>query len=109
MIHNLTLYPAPFDAIKKGYKSIEMRLNEPKRQAIKVGDEICFENLKDGRKITMKVIGLYRFKNFEELYARFPKEKLGYLPQEKASPKDMEKYYSKEKISTFGALGIELE
>lgn len=56
-----------------------------------------------------EVINLYRFKNFEELYKNFDKSKLGYLPNEKASPEDMHLYYSQERIDKYGVLGIEIK
>lgn len=108
MKHELNLWPNPFKMIKAGIKTIEMRLNDEKRSLIKVGDLIEFENKETHEKLTCEVLNLYKFKNFEELYAHFEKTKLGYYPNEEAKPSDMYLYYSKEKIDHYGTLGIEI-
>lgn len=108
MIHYLNLHDAPFQSIKNKLKTIEMRLNDEKRKLINVGDIIVFTNNVTNKTMSCKVINIYPFKNFDELYKNFDKEKLGYLPDEIALPSDMEIYYSKEKILTYGVLGIEI-
>lgn len=50
MIHEMKLQPKYYDYILKGTKRIEIRLNDEKRQAIKLGDKIRFlkePNLKE--------------------------------------------------------------
>ena len=42
MKHEMKLQPNPFFQIKNGQKTIEVRLNDEKRQQLKVGDEIEF-------------------------------------------------------------------
>jgi len=42
MLHQMKLQPSPFEKIKNGSKTIEVRLNDEKRQLLKVGDEIQF-------------------------------------------------------------------
>ena len=44
MNHNMNLSPVPFEMIKSGQKTIELRLNDEKRQRIKTGDTIIFSN-----------------------------------------------------------------
>ena len=44
MTHRMNLYNDSFNMIKNGYKTIEMRLNDEKRQTIKIGDTIEFIN-----------------------------------------------------------------
>lgn len=104
--HHLRLWPGPFASIRDGDKDIEMRLNEPKRQNLHVGDIVVFENTKTEETIKTKIIGLAPYDSFETLYAAFPKERLGYKEGEEANPSDMEKYYSKERIEEFGPLAI---
>ena len=41
-MHEMRLHNSPFKLIKSGTKTIEMRLNDEKRQLIKVGDSIKF-------------------------------------------------------------------
>lgn len=46
MIHNMKLNPEPFELISSGQKTIELRLNDEKRQRIKISDEIIFTKTK---------------------------------------------------------------
>lgn len=108
-IHEMKLNKESWQSIKKNKKTVELRLNDEKRQKINVGDNILFTNIESGKKIKRKVRRLHPYPNFEELYAHFPKKKLGYAKKEDASFKDMEKYYSKENIQKYGVLGIELK
>lgn len=86
----------------------EMRLNDEKRSLIKEGDIIEFENRITKEKLKTKVIKLYKFDNFEELYKYFDKISLGYAEDEIADPKDMEQYYPQDKQEKYGVLGIEI-
>ena len=61
------------------------------------------------KKYVIKVIKLYKFDNFEELYKHFDKISLGYAEDEIADPKDMEQYYPQDKQEKYGVLGIEIE
>lgn len=108
-IHDMKLNNTAWKSIKKNKKSIELRLNDEKRQKIKVGDIVIFTNQETGKQIKRKVKKLHPYPNFEELYAHFPKKKLGYAKKKEASFKDMEKYYSKKDIEKNGVLGIELK
>ena len=109
MTHNMKLNAEPFERIKNGTKSIELRLYDKKRRKIKIGDTICFKG-KAGT-ITTVVKALHIFRNFEELYAALPLDKCGYTADElaTASPDDMLEYYSKEQIEKYGVVGIEIE
>ena len=109
MIWEMNLNSRPFELIKSGRKEIEMRLFDERRRNIKIGDDIVFTNNATQEKLLVEVVNLYRFDNFEELYKFFDKTKLGYLPEEEASPKDMEEYYPLDKILHYGVLGIEIK
>ncbi len=99
----------PYNSIKAGTKTIEMRLYDEKRQKIKVGDIIEFINLTTEEKIYTKVKALHLYDSFTELYKHFDKESLGYREDEVANPSDMEKYYSIQEQEKYGVVGIELE
>ncbi len=109
MVHKMKLQGGPFQAIKSKNKDIEMRLFDEKRQKIKVGDIIEFENAETGERLQAKVIELHIFDSFHSLYKAFDKKRLGYLEGEKASPNDMEKYYPVCEISKYGVVGIEIK
>lgn len=111
MIHFLNLRPSPFSLIANGTKTIELRLLDEKRKLISVGDTLVFQNTDDpSSTLSCEVKKLHIFANFEELYASLPLDKCGYLPHEidSATPKDMEIYYSAEKQSQYGVIGIEI-
>lgn len=111
MKHYMNLCPEPFEMIRLGKKTIELRLNDEKRKAIGVGDTIVFTNTQDNsRQISATVTALHKFKNFAELYSNLPLLKCGYTEKDinSAKPEDMNIYYSKELEEKYGALGIEL-
>lgn len=109
MLHNMKLKATPFEQISGGRKTIELRLNDEKRQAVQVGDFIVFTCLDDpAKKIQTRVTALHPFASFAELFRFLPKEKMGYAANETPDPQIMDKYYSPEKQAQYGALGIEL-
>ena len=108
MKHIMRLNNGPFESVKSGTKTIELRLNDEKRSLINEDDIIEFENRTTGEKIEVKVLRLHKYNSFEELYKRFDKVSLGYKQDEVANPSDMEEYYSKEEQEQYGVLGIEI-
>ena len=108
MRHKMKLNNGPFVAIKNKTKTIELRLNDEKRQKINVGDEIEFTNNVTSEKLLVDVVTLHKFDSFSELYKHFDKILFGYGENELADAKDMEEYYSKEEQEKYGVLGIEI-
>ena len=111
MKHNMRLKKEPFEKICAKKKTVELRLLDEKRKKVNVGDTIEFECPEAGGKIvTARVLALHRFSSFKELYTTLSLEKCGYGKDEikKASPTDMETYYSKEEQAKYGVVGIEL-
>ena len=111
MTHYMKLDPIPFMQIRMGMKTIELRLWDEKRSMIKTGDDIIFTCTEDGRSLQASVFKMHRFHDFEALYKALPLEKCGYTAEEAvtASYTDMEAYYTKEQIKSFGVVGIEIE
>ena len=109
MIHELRLNNGPFDLIKNGTKTIEMRLYDEKRRLIKKGDIIEFTNRVTGEKIKTKVLDLHLYNSFKELYNDFDNISIGYKADEIKNPNDMEKYYNKEEQDKYGVVGIEIK
>ena len=105
----MRLHNGPFEKIKSGTKTIEMRLNDEKRQLIKVGDLIKFVNRVTEEELTTLVKGLYYYESFDELYKHFDKVSIGYDLEDEADPNDMSQYYSNEDIENYGVVGIEIE
>lgn len=109
MIHKMNLNNNPFEHIKNGTKTIELRLNDEKRQLLKTRDLIEFTNRLTLEKIVVEIINLHKYPTFEELYKHFDKISLGYDQNTEANPSDMEEYYSKEEQAKYGVLGIEIK
>ena len=112
MKHIMNLNDTPYNMIKSGRKTIELRLYDEKRRMISIGDEIEFVNSKDSTlSLHCKVLNLHRFASFQELYKELPLLKCGYTEKDIhiASPSDMDLYYSKEKQEKYGVIGIELQ
>lgn len=109
MEHRMKLWNDPFNTIKHDKKDIELRLNDAKRQLIKVGDTIIFTNNITKEEIKCEVVNLHHYETFKELYNLFDKKRLGYEENEEASYLDMEKFYLEEEIKKFGVLGIEIK
>ncbi|HOF65742.1 MAG TPA: Fic family protein [Bacilli bacterium] len=108
-VHKMNLHDKPFKVIENGLKTIEMRLNDIKRQKIKEDDFLEFTNIKNQKKIYCLVKSINEYKDFDELYKHYDKISLGYKENETASPSDMSTYYSKEDITKYGVLAIEIK
>ena len=112
MKHKMNLRDAPFQLMKTGQKTIELRLYDEKRRQISVGDEIEFANsVTPSLTIRRTVVALHLFPSFNELYASLPLLRCGYTADElsTASPSDMDLYYSKQAQKAYGVVGIELK
>lgn len=109
MKNEMKLNNEPFECIKNGTKTIELRLNDEKRKLLTVGDYIEFTNKVTNEKLLVEVIDLFKYNSFEELYKHFNKIEMGYSINEEANPKDMENYYSKEEQEKYGVLGIKIK
>lgn len=111
MEHMMKLNPSPFEMIKNGSKTIELRLYDEKRRALSVGDTITFVNTEDAKEtLCVCVEDLFVFESFDALYQNLPLLECGYTEGtvRTASPSDMESYYSKEKQAQYGVIGIKI-
>lgn len=106
MVHKMRLVDFAFNSIRNKEKTIEVRLNDEKRQLIKVGDIIEFQHIDNGDILKVKVVDLYRFSTFEELFDRFDNKKLGLKEDDDYTI--MNDFYTKEEQEEYGALGIEI-
>ena len=110
MTHSMQLHPSPFEMIRDGTKTIELRLFDEKRKKIRVGDTILFTNTMSKEILIVKVIGLSVFDSFETLYSQLPLLECGYTKEDvgTASPDDMNAYYPKEMQRKYGVIGIKI-
>ena len=111
MTHYMNLAAEPFEQIRSGVKTIELRLYDEKRQAVSEGDTIIFTNISDNRQVKVRVLKLHIFNDFIELYSHLPLSQCGYTAQDSdtASPDDMLAYYPKEKQEKYKVVGIEIK
>ncbi len=109
-VHSMKLRSSPFEKIKSGQKTIELRLYDEKRRQINVGDKIVFTNTATNESLTAIVIKLHIFDSFDKLYKNLPLLKCGYTNDDidTASSLDMLEYYSVEEQEKYGVVGIEL-
>ena len=108
MTHEMRLHPRPFEKIQAGEKVIEMRLNDEKRQEIKVGDQIEFLKRPDFvEKITVEVVELLHAPTFGALIEMRPLSEFGMT--DAASIENMYEHYSKENEQKWGVVGIKFK
>ena len=108
MTHSMQLQPSPFEMIRNGTKTIELRLFDEKREKIQIRDTILFTNAASKETVRVKVLELWVFDSFETLYSRLPLLDCGYTKDDvdTASPDDMNAYYPKEMQQKYGVVGI---
>ena len=111
MKHEMKLQPEYFNFILNGTKRIEIRLNDEKRQQIKIGDTIKF--LKEPEleeNFNARVTGLLRYNSFEDMFKDFD---ISILSDKSMTKEELigvlEQFYTKEKQERYGVLGIRIE
>ena len=105
MIHEMKLNPSPFERIADGSKTIELRLYDEKRRAIKLGDIIEFTQINTGERMQRKVLALLNFPNFEALIDCLPLHLFG-QPNKESVKKSVNEIYSLERQNEHSVLGI---
>lgn len=109
MKHYMKLNDEPFQMIKNGLKTVELRLYDQKRRLVQPQDIIEFTCSATGESISAEVIKTARFSDFCELYKNYDKTSLGYKSTDKADYRDMFAYYSPEQIAEYGVVAIEIK
>ena len=106
--HQFRLHQVPFDLIAKGQKTIEARLNDEKRQRIKIGDEIVFVSRVNEDMLRAEVINLFYSPTFRELFEAHDVRAFG--GDDVDSTVDaMSKYYTADDQERYGVVGIEIK
>ena len=111
MKHRMGLYDIPFRSIEKGTKVFEVRLNDEKRRAIKVGDRIEFVMVPTKEEyLEVEVLELHEYKTFEEMYQDIPYRLFdceGWTLDELVEA--TYKIYTKDQEKQWGALAIKIK
>ena len=111
MKHSMKLYEEPFEKIRRGEKTIEVRCMDEKRKTFKLGDMIEFHKIENPEELlVVKILELYQCKSFRELYSMFPAGDFGHEGESVDSMvADIRDTYSEEREIRDGVLGIRVE
>lgn len=104
--HTLHLHSGPFTKILVGKKIIESRLNDEKRRAYMVNDELIFVSREDGNRVPATITALHHFPTFAAMFSNMPAEKFGGNSPE-ALLQEITQFYSAEEQAHLGVVGIE--
>ena len=98
-----------FDLLETGSKSVEFRLNDAKRQCIKVGDKVRFVCQNDrSRFVVLTVSGILVSSAFETLITKIDHNLLGGIsPQQQL--KELEEIYDSASVQKYGVIALMLE
>lgn len=111
MKYEMKLQPEYYNFIINGTKRIEIRLFDEKRRKIALGDTIKFMKEPDLiENFEAEVIGLLRYKSFEDMFKDFDISILADRTIKKEELiNTLEKFYTKEQQQQYGVLGIRIE
>lgn len=100
----------PFQLMKNEVKTIEVRLNDEKRQEIKSGDYIVFKNINTEETLKVQVKEIVVFSSFQSLMNQYTNEKIGAKTDDQLSQKLAAIYqiYSQTDELNYGALAIKV-
>lgn len=110
MLHQMRLQSGPFERMRSGAKTLELRLFDEKRQKVGLGDEIEFINMEmPEKKLRTEVTGLLRQDTFADLIMSVPASDLGYKESDKEYLiSSMYGVYAPEDEAKYGVLGIQV-
>lgn len=106
--HTMHLQDDLFTKLTSGRKTIEIRVNDPKRQKVNVGDEIVFIHAEDAhRTVNTLVHNRQDFKNFQDLLATIPLSAIGYAKAEKNQLLEgLASFYAPDEEASFGVVAF---
>lgn len=96
-----------FAQIKAGHKIIEPRINDAAHQRVRLGDLVVIVNRATRAELVAKVVGILRYKTFDELFAAFPPTHFG-VDDVTSLKQQIDHWYSPEVQQAHAALGIKL-
>ncbi len=110
-VHSMKLLSPYFLSIKEGRKRYELRLNDAKRQAIKVGDTVCFNDLGSGEQLLTVVRSKHIYSDFKELFEDLGTKVCGFDDEidTTLASQTMNEIYSQDEIDKHGAVAVEIE
>ncbi len=108
-MHTMKVQTKYYQLLKKGTKTIELRLWDEKRQLIKVGDSITFSDLSDPNDtFVAQVVALHRAPNFDKLCDMIQPQQAGFSTKEELID-CLQEFYTPENQQKYGVVGIEIK
>ncbi|MCD2255620.1 ASCH domain-containing protein [Agrilactobacillus fermenti] len=100
-----------FMLIQDHIKTIEVRLNDAKRQKLKIGSHVTLVDLNDRQTLTVEVTDIIKFSNFKALYTRFGGLCVGAGKNDSVTKmtNDTYKYYTPDQELENGVLAIQIK
>ena len=108
----MTLRAKLFELVRAGHKTVELRVNDEKRQRVQVGDTIVFSNQEDkDATVEVLVIGLSYTPSFDELLNASNLHLCGYPKNitHAEAVAAVRRYYSEAEEREYGVVAIEIE
>lgn len=112
MNHSMKLLSEPFEKIKSGRKTVEIRIFDEKRSQLQIGDVIVFTKLPGKTEsLSCKILNLFKYHTFEELVQAHNMIDFGYSEDfdKKEFLKSIYTIYTTEQEQKYGVLGIKLQ
>ncbi len=107
-VHQMKLAKIPFEKIVRSQKTIEARLFDEKRRRINIGDCITFAQRESPYRIAVKVIALYHYATFGELFSDFPPAYFGGRSRANLL-QEIHQFYSRGEEQQSGVVGIKFK
>lgn len=108
-VHIMGLQSEPFEKIRSGKKTIELRLFDEKRKTIQLGDVIEFQKQPEKQEtIRTEVVAFLRYKTFSELFDDFPVESFGGTDKESLL-ESVHRFYAPEREQKETVVGIKIK
>lgn len=100
----------PFERIKNGLKKVEYRVNDEKRQSLKIGDKITFfKRTNEKEKIEAIILDLEYFPDLLSMYQHFFETELKMFYKTLEEVMKSYAYYEKEEIEKYGCVAITIQ
>ena len=100
-----------FETVDKGFKNVEGRVNDEKRQKLKVGDKLIFLKRPDDKeKVEAIVEELAYYKDFQEMIKNYTMKEIYLEEYSKDYYIDLiKRFYSDEEINKYGVVAIKFK
>lgn len=111
MKYEMKLKPVYFEKIKAGEKIYEVRLNDEKRQLLKIGDTLLLKKEPNLAEILQtKIVDLIYFKSFSAMLDKLPAKQIGFDNYSKNQIENIyREFYSVEDELKYGIVAIQVQ